>query len=175
MTKRPRHTSKKAAPQCMRCSPIFVYENGHWYQCVALCELVWLHYVVFFRRDFFKRYGQNTGENRQTDRIRPWSKLIFKQESSAKMLRADICLWKSILVSLCSPLRARLNALRGFFQWRIFEEISAKYWRKSAPGVVCMRAFIFSYIQLFYCSLPKRLYVFRYLGRPTTLVLFLNT
>ena len=40
MTKRPPHTSKKAAPQCMRCSPIFVYENGHWYQCVALCELV---------------------------------------------------------------------------------------------------------------------------------------
>ena len=28
--------------------PIFVYGNGHWYQSVALSELVWMEYVDFF-------------------------------------------------------------------------------------------------------------------------------
>ena len=40
------------------------------------------------------------------------------------------CIWW--LVSLCSPLQARLNALRGFFHTRFVGEISAKYCRTSA-------------------------------------------
>ena len=44
---------------------IFDNVSGHWYQCVALCELVWMHYVDFFRSDLLKRYRQNTAENRQ--------------------------------------------------------------------------------------------------------------
>ena len=32
--------------------PIFVYENGHWYQGVAFCELVWMHCVQFFQRRY---------------------------------------------------------------------------------------------------------------------------
>ena len=44
--------------------PICVYENGHWYQCVALCEYVWMHCVDFLILDLLKRYRQNTAENR---------------------------------------------------------------------------------------------------------------
>ena len=36
-------------------------------------------------------------------------------------------------MSLCSSLRARLNALRGVFHTRFVGEISAKYCRTSAP------------------------------------------
>ena len=43
----------------------------------------------------------------------------------------NICLWKWSLVSMCSSLRARLNALRRFFHTRLVEEISAKYCWKS--------------------------------------------
>ena len=43
--------------------PIFVYENGHWYQCVALCELVWMHCVDFLILDLLKRYQRNTAKN----------------------------------------------------------------------------------------------------------------
>ena len=42
--------------------PICVYENGHWYQCVALCELVWMHCVDFLILDLLKRYRQNTDD-----------------------------------------------------------------------------------------------------------------
>ena len=38
-------------------------ENSNWYQCVALCKLVGLHYVFFYMCDFLKRYGQNTVKN----------------------------------------------------------------------------------------------------------------
>ena len=44
---------------------------------------------------------------------------------------AKICLRKWSLVSMCSPSRARFNALRWFSDTRLVEEISAKYWRKS--------------------------------------------
>ena len=39
----------------------------------------------------------------------------------------DIGLWKSSLVSMCSPRQARLNALRGFFHTQFILEILAKY------------------------------------------------
>ena len=45
-------------------APILVYESSHWYQCAALCELVWMHCVIFFRGDLLKRYRQTTAENR---------------------------------------------------------------------------------------------------------------
>ena len=71
--KRPPHTSKKAAPQCMRCSPIFVYENDHWFQFSMGSPLRARLIVLrgFFRGDLLKRYRQNTGESRQTEHIRP--------------------------------------------------------------------------------------------------------
>ena len=43
---------------------IFDNVHGHWYQCVALCEPVWMHCVDFFRSDLLKRYRQNTAKNR---------------------------------------------------------------------------------------------------------------
>ena len=39
----------------------------------------------------------------------------------------DIVPFKSSLVSMCSPRRARLNVLRGFFHAQFIEEILAKY------------------------------------------------
>ena len=33
---------------------------------------------------------------------------------------------------MCSPQRARFNAVRGFFHMRLVEEISVKYYRKLA-------------------------------------------
>ena len=39
-----------------------VYENAHWYQCVALYELYRMHCVVFFILDLLKRYRQNTAK-----------------------------------------------------------------------------------------------------------------
>ena len=56
-----------------------------------------------------------------------------KFEEFAKNLRVlkcrppNICLWKWSLVSMCSSLRARLNALRRFSHTRFVEEISTKY------------------------------------------------
>ena len=43
---------------------IFVNENAHWYQYVALCKLVWMHCVHFFRGELLQRYRQITAENR---------------------------------------------------------------------------------------------------------------
>ena len=44
---------------------------------------------------------------------------------------AKVCLRKSSLVSMCSPLRARFNTLRRFYHTQLVEEISSKYRRKS--------------------------------------------
>ena len=41
-----------------------------------------------------------------------------------------ICQWKCSLISICSPLQARFNALCTFFQRRIATEISTNYSRK---------------------------------------------
>ena len=96
-------------------------ENSNWYQCVALCKLVGLHYVFFYMCDFLKRYGQNTVKNG-----RFWlhsQKLYYKQEVKKRRVsqyrppNICQCIWS--LVSLCSSLRAHLNALRGFFSYSI--------------------------------------------------------
>ena len=106
-------------------------ENSNWYQCVALCKLVGLHYVFFYMCDFLKRYGQNTVKNG-----RFWlhsHKSYYKQEVKKRRVsqyrppNICQCIWS--LVSLCSSLRAHLNALRGFFHTRFVGEISAKYCR----------------------------------------------
>ena len=44
--------------------PIFVYENDHRYQCLALCKLVWMYSVDFFILHLLKRYRPNTAETR---------------------------------------------------------------------------------------------------------------
>ena len=45
---------------------IFVNVYGHWFHCVALCELMWMHCVVFFILDLLERYRQNTAEHTTT-------------------------------------------------------------------------------------------------------------
>ena len=35
-------------------APILVYESSHWYQCAALCELVWMHCPVFTLLNLFR-------------------------------------------------------------------------------------------------------------------------
>ena len=47
---------------CNIAPQIFVNVYGHWFHCVALCELVWLHCMDFFILDFLERYRQNTAE-----------------------------------------------------------------------------------------------------------------
>ena len=45
---------------------IFVNVYGHWFHCVALCELIWMHCVVLFILDLLERYRQNVAEHTTT-------------------------------------------------------------------------------------------------------------
>ena len=42
---------------------ILVYEKAHWYQCVALAELVWMHCVYFFILNFVEEISAKYCEN----------------------------------------------------------------------------------------------------------------
>ena len=69
-----------------------------------------------------------------------WAKFeeFGKNRRVLKCRPPNICLCKWSLVSMCSSLRARLNALRRFSHTRFVEEISAKYCRS---GLMCATMF----------------------------------
>ena len=78
--------------------------NGHCYQCVALCEFVWLHCVVFFRGDLLKRSRQKQSE--KIEEFPNKGKLMFQgtQTFDRSFLNIVINLWTTnALVSyICS-------------------------------------------------------------------------
>ena len=137
------------------------------------CSLIWYTLKRFIQLDFFlicvllKRYRQNTAKI--------WLFLV-------KMFQ--IRLWKSSVVSLCSSLRARLNAFFIFFQDWFVEEISRKYCRKSG---IALKPYVYPITQqklpigkngqfalrscLFY-SLPYSLVCVRYFTNVTILSIF---
>ena len=58
--------------------------------------------------------------------------LCLEKSTSLKMSPPNICQWIWNKYHCVSPLRVRLNALHRFSRTRFVEEISTKYWRKSA-------------------------------------------
>ena len=137
------------------------------------CSLIWYTLLRFIQLDFFlicvllKRYRQNTAKF--------WLFLV-------KIFQ--IRLWKSSVVSLCSSLRARLNAFFIFFQDWFVEEISRKYCQKSG---IALKPYVYPITQqklpigkngqfalrscLFY-SLPYSLVCVRYFTNVTILSIF---
>ena len=105
-----------------------VYENGDWFHCVALCELVWMHCVDFSIFDLLERYRQNTAE--PSPPSPPMQALIC---------RGLVEVQDTLGVAPEKPLISEVNHLRAWvvlgwvttwevqFRWQILSDVSASF------------------------------------------------
>ena len=80
-----------------------------------------LYKIMFFYHCLMSEICRYEGSTNDQNLVKSWKKKEFQ------IVSPDIVPFKSLLVSICSPWRAHLNGLCGFFHTQFIEEILAKY------------------------------------------------